>query len=171
MEILKSNDFDNFYKLMEMSFPKDEYRNYEEQKDVFNDSNYTAYGLYTTDKEIKAVIAVWELNDIVFVEHFAVNPNFRNCGLGSKILEELKKKYNKTICLEVELPENDIAKRRIGFYERNGFFLNEYPYEQPAFSKDKKSVPLLIMTTLGKIDEEAFEKIKNKLYKDVYKCI
>ena len=37
------------------------------------------------------------------------------------MLQELVKQYQKPICLEVELPEDELTRRRIGFYERNGF--------------------------------------------------
>ena len=75
----------------------------------------------------------------------------------------------KLICLEVELPEDELTKRRIGFYERNGFVFNEYPYMQPPISKGKSSVPLRIMTYGTAIPEETFEKMKQVLYRRVYK--
>ena len=62
-----------------------------------------------------------------------------------------------------------MKKRRIGFYERNGFFLNEYPYVQPPISQGRKPVPLMIMTSGAAISEKEFEEIRNTLYKEVYK--
>ena len=75
---------------------------------------------------------------------------------------------DKDICLEVELPETEKAKRRIAFYERNGFFLNNYEYEQPAYSADKKAVPLLIMTYNKPVSYERFKEIRKELYLHVY---
>ncbi|MCI8448180.1 MAG: hypothetical protein HFH30_07230, partial [Eubacterium sp.] len=72
------------------------------------------------------------------------------------------------ICLEVELPENDLAKRRIRFYERNGFFLNQYPYVQPSISKGRSPIPLLIMTSGQPVSEKIFQEIKSTLYEYVY---
>ena len=89
-------------------------------------------------------------------------------GLSFETLAAVKEKVGKRICLEVELPENDIARRRIGFYTRNGFSLNEYHYIQPPMSAGKNPVPLLIMTTGGAVDEKKFEYIKDKLYEKVY---
>lgn len=169
-EILKKEKFDDFFKLMEESFPVDEYRNYENQKSLFDIPEYKVYSLFCDDKVLKAFIALWQFEDFVFIEHFAVNQKYRNCGVGSEFLQEIVNKFDLPVCLEVELPDTDIAKRRIGFYERNNFSLNHYDYTQPAMGKEKKTIPLLIMTTRGKIDKEQFAKIKSTLYKKVYNC-
>lgn len=168
IEILKKGDFDKFYKLMKKSFPSDEYRAYEEQKNLLDIPYYKAYTLYMPNNDIKAFITVWEFEDFAYIEHFAVNPKYRNKGVGSGLLGEITEKYDSLVCLEVELPETKMAGRRIGFYERNGFSLNTYPYIQPSMGEGKSTVPLLIMTTHGKIDSKTFEKIRDTLYKYVY---
>ena len=121
---LNGKDFDKVFTILEESFPKDEYRTYEKQKALLDDARYTIYIIPDRD-EVKAFIAVWQFDDFAFVEHFAVNQAYRNQGLGSIILQEVMKKLPCMICLEVELPETDFAKRRIGFYERNGIHVNE----------------------------------------------
>lgn len=169
IERLKIQDFNKIYELMKMSFPSDEYRIYEEQKALLNNPAYCVYGLYNEFQDIKAFIAVWEFNNFSFIEHFAVNPENRNEGTGTYLLSEVIKLIPKPVCLEVEPPETEIALRRIGFYERNNFFLNDYPYMQPPMSKGKKAIPLLIMTFGRKIDEDTFKYIKSTLYAKVYK--
>lgn len=114
-------------------------------------------------------LAVWEFEFFIYIEHFAVDPALRNSGTGSAMLKELVKQYQKLICLEVELPEDELTRRRIGFYERNGFVFNEYPYIQPPISKGKSPVPLRIMTYGEAITRETFEAMKNVLYRSVYK--
>ncbi len=146
IEKLKTQDFDTIYDLMEMSFPSDEYRTYDEQKALLNNPAYSIYVLYDESQDIKAFIAVWGFNKFAFIEHFAVNPEHRNSGIGAYILNELVKLLGKTVCLEVEPPETEMASRRIGFYKRNSFFFNEYPYMQPPISQGKKAIPLFIMT-------------------------
>lgn len=169
-EKLKIQHFDIIYDLMKKSFPNDEYRTYDEQKALLNNPLYSVYVLYEKEQLIKAFISVWEFDDFAYIEHFAVSPEFRNGGTGSKMLKELLDLTKKTTCLEVEPPENEINRRRIGFYERNNFFFNEYPYIQPPMSEGKKPVPLFIMTSGGKIDKNTFEHIKTTLYSQVYKC-
>ena len=83
-------------------------------------------------KEIDGFLSAWEFDDILFFEHFAVSSKVRNGGIGGRMLREVLAKVNKMTCLEVELPEGELEKRRISFYERNGFCYNSYPYTQPT---------------------------------------
>ena len=169
LETLQVKDFDKVYSIMEESFPIDERRTYEEQKALLDNELYNIYVLYDSkNDDIKAFIAIWQFDDFAFVEHFAVSSLYRNGGIGAFILQEVKKLLSCMICLEVELPEEEMAKRRIGFYERNGFYYNEYEYMQPAMSKGRKEIPLRIMTSEEKITENRFEEIRDLLYKYVY---
>ena len=132
-------------------------------------SRDTIYVNKDDNGEINAFIALWNFDGFVFIEHFAVSQTVRNCGIGSNILNSVKSITDKIICLEVEIPKGEFEKRRVAFYERNGFFLNEYDYTQPPISQGKNLVPLMIMTSGRKINNCEFENIKQKLYKVVYK--
>ena len=167
-------DFDTIFEIMEKSFPDDEYREYEEQRALFSIPEYSVYVVdeRAGNGSVKAFSAVWEFDEFMYIEHLAVNPDSRNGGIGASILRALQNMSDKPICLEVEFPENELARRRIGFYSRNGFALNNYPYIQPPMSAGKNPVPLLIMTTGGEICEDEFINIMDSLYKIVYKyCI
>lgn len=165
---LKNQDFQMIYDLMENSFPSDEYRVYEEQKNLLNNPKYSIYVLYDKSQQIKAFIAAWEFAEFGYIEHFAVNPEYRNGGIGAAMLREFISQSDKLLCLEVEPPTTQIANRRISFYKRNDFYLNDYPYMQPSMSKGKKSIPLCIMTSGQNINQEMFSKIKETLYTEVY---
>lgn len=167
IEKLKIQDFDKIYDIMEMSFPRDEYRDYDEQKALLKNPSYSIYVLYNENQDIKAFISVWELNEFSFIEHFAVHPDYRNRGIGAYMLNEVVELLSNTVCLEVELPVTEIASRRIGFYKRNNFHLNEYPYMQPPLSQGK-AIPMFIMTSSRKVDKHLFESIKDTLYAKVY---
>ncbi|MGL4607168.1 MAG: GNAT family N-acetyltransferase [Eubacteriaceae bacterium] len=162
-------DFDAIYKIMEESFPQDEYRPYSEQKSLLDKENYTIYVFKDQGFDtIKGFITLWEFKSFSYIEHFAVNSKFRGSGIGSSILQEVMKKCETKICLEVELPEDIISEKRIHFYEDNHFFLNHYPYTQPPISTGRKSIPLLLMTYPEKISELDFIDIKKDLYRYVY---
>ena len=163
------SDFDAIFSLLEESFPLDEYRPYDAQKALLDNPQYSVYVLPDeVSHKIKALVTVWQLKTFAFIEHLAVAPGYRNQGLGAKILHEIGDLLACRLVLEVELPETEMAKRRIGFYRRNGFVLNEYPYMQPAYGKGREAVPLLLMTTEGSIDQAEFESIKQQLYQTVY---
>lgn len=170
LQKLKTVDFDKVFRIMELSFPEDEFRTYDEQKALLKNAYYQIYVLTNENgEEIKAFVSIWQFHKMVYIEHLAVNPEFRNGKLGTRILQELQSMYpDQQICLEVELPEEEMAVRRIGFYERNGFYLNEYDYMQPPISKGRKRIPLLIMTSVRKISRDEFEEIREILYTNVY---
>ena len=71
--------------------------------------------------------------------------------------------------LEVEVPEDALTRRRIGFYERHGLVYNEYPYLQPPLRKGNALLPLRFMTKPGAIDEKTYERYKRLIYRIVYK--
>ena len=163
LQFTSQSDFSEIYRIMQASFSDDEYRPYDEQLALFEEPEYRIYYMPA------GFLAVWEFESFIYIEHFAVDPALRNSGTGSAMLQELVKQYQKPICLEVELPEDELTRRRIGFYERNGFVFNEYPYIQPPISKGKSPVPLRIMTYGEAITRETFEAMKNVLYRSVYK--
>ena len=164
LQCTSQSDLSGSYRIMQASFSDDEYRPYDEQLALFEEPEYRIYYMPA------GFLAVWEFESFIYIEHFAVDPALRNSGTGSAMLQELVKQYQKPICLEVELPEDELTRRRIGFYERNGFVFNEYPYIQPPISKGKSPVPLRIMTYRSEITREEFQKMKEILYRRVYKC-
>lgn len=167
---IKSDNFDAVYEIMEKSFPPDERRTYEEQKSLLDRPDYHIYIPESGDdlNVIQGFIALWQFEEISFIEHLAVDNRLRNAGLGTGMLEDIRKILSGKICLEVELPNTEIAKRRIAFYQRNGFSYNDYPYMQPAITKGRNPIPLRIMTTGERLCEEEFNYIKEILYKKVY---
>lgn len=164
IEKLEIQEFDAVYALMERSFPLEEYRPYEAQKALLQDPVYTIYAVKEKEK-ILGFAAVWELGDWLFLEHLAVEPECRNRGIGAQLLQFLSERH---CFLEVEPPVTELTCRRVGFYQRNGFFLNDYPYEQPSLGEGRSAVPLYIMTSGCAITPEEFAKLKYLLYSRVY---
>ncbi len=184
MQELDKKDFPAIYQLMEKSFPPDEYRPYAESRALLEHPAYAVSVSYEDrlsrtpglDREqtgcprplIAGFIASWSLPVFSFIEHFAVDPAMRNNGFGSRLLQTWSAACEAGICLEVEPPETEKAKRRIAFYERNGFHLNLYPYVQPPISAGKKPIPLLLMTRGKALSADEFERARNTLYREVY---
>ena len=166
---LNYQEFDRIYDIMEESFPLDERREREEQRDLLLKKEYEIIVACEGDTdEIVSFIALWRLDNFTFIEHFATAEDHRGRGVGGALLDYVIERFGSTVCLEVEPPESEIQKRRIEMYGRHGFFLNEYPYIQPPISCGRTPVPLMIMTTGGKIDAGAFESIKERIYDKVY---
>ncbi len=169
LRVAEIKDFDAIFSLMEESFPKDEYRTRDEQADLFENQTYRVYlDVSPSNGEIRGFAAVWVLDGVCFLEHLAVDPRHRNGGIGARMLGELLEIFDGRICLEVELPKTEIAVRRIAFYERCGFTLNDDPYLQPPMSRGQNPVPLRIMTSWGRLRQDEFSSLRDLLYDRVY---
>lgn len=162
---LQREEFDAFYRIMEDSFPPDEYRPYEEQKALLSRPGYRILAWGTP---VQGFMCLWEFEEFLFLEHFALCPEARGSGLGSRLLTGLLTAAQKPLCLEVEPPVEDLARRRVKFYQRNGMYLNSYPYIQPPISQGKQPIPLLLMTSGGFLNQEEFQKVKGQIYARVY---
>ena len=163
-------DFDRVFEIIEESFPRDERGTYDEHKKLLSDPAYRIYILQDDESGvIKGFMSVWDLGEEAHIDHFAMAPEFRNGGNGGKMLCDMVKHLGKMVTLEAEPPESETAIRRVGFYKRNGFFLNEYPYIQPAISKGGNEVPLLIMTYGRNITKDECNALRRVLYSKAYK--
>ena len=64
-------------------------------------------------------------NKVCILDYLAVFPSYRNKGYGAIILKEIRELLkDHVIIIESETPYDDLSKRRISFYTRNGFILN-----------------------------------------------
>lgn len=159
--------FDVFYEFLSESFLKVEFRSYEAQKRLLKKDSYQILFCFIGDK-IVGVMALWNLEDFWFIEHFAVTTALRNKGIGKKMLDFVKLSFEKYVILEVELPYNEMNKKRIGFYQRNGFLYNDYEYYQHPLNKGDKPLPLRIMSFPNEINKEQFDKVAETLKVNVY---
>ena len=70
--------------------------------------------------------------------------------------------------LEVEMPDNEMAQRRIGFYQRQGFALWNYPYLQPPYRQGDDFLPMYLMVYGNLQCEKDVEQVKDCIYREVY---
>ncbi|MTI66264.1 MAG: GNAT family N-acetyltransferase [Firmicutes bacterium] len=97
------------------------------------DKRYNIKNMYDNNVLV-GFCSTWDLHDFVFIEHIAIDNELRGQGYGSKLIEDILSR-NKNVILEVEKPENNIAKKRIEFYKKHGFKLNLFHYEQPPLKR------------------------------------
>ncbi|MFP7254974.1 hypothetical protein CHH91_10585 [Virgibacillus sp. 7505] len=161
-------DFNTIYKLMESAFPPEEYRSYAEQKTLLERDDYHIH-VYEKQGEFAAFCAIYTLPELAFIEHIAVNEDFRGQGMGSKIMREVIESLDKPIILEVEPPDGgENAARRVRFYEKLGFHLHDFPYEQPPLRRGEEPLPLQLMSYPHAYDAKAFGRVKNTILQNVY---
>ena len=172
--MLKTCDISNFdlaFKILKQSFPLTERRDYKGQKNILSNENYKLFALYdNSDTKILGIAGVWALNGVVFIEHLAVEKSCRNMGVGSKILSLLSKEFNKDIiCLEVEPANSELQQKRINFYLKNNFYLNDFYYVQPSYGKRYPEIELKIMSMQKALTKQEFVLVVTEIYQKVYK--
>ncbi|GHT17893.1 N-acetyltransferase [Bacteroidia bacterium] len=155
-------------KLYESSFPADERRHFDDLEALAAAENEMHIKTEYLDGEVLSFIIYWEFKDFIYVEHFAVNEQFRGNGHGGRIFKNFLRNSKKTLVLEVEPPENVIASKRIEFYKRLGMFLLPFSYTQPPYSAEKSPVNMLIMSNKNIKSASEFEEIKSVIFEKVY---
>ena len=154
--------------LLIAAFPPEEYRELKELRE-YTDRTGNFYNNIIFDNETPVgFITYWDFNDFYYVEHFAIDPTLRNGGYGKKTLDYLCKELDRPIVLEVEMPVEEMAKRRINFYQRQGFVLWDKEYKQPPYKPGDDFLPMYLMVFGNLQCEQDFEIIKNKIHKEVY---
>ena len=170
---LKMEDYPSFLKLYNESFPPDERRELKDEEHLANfikmkGGKFNAFAAKDGDLFL-AFLSYWTFEGYTYIEHFAVVPEHRGKRIGALMLNHLFKEVSPNVLIEVEKPEGEEQKRRIKFYERNGFRVREeFDYTQPAYSSDKSPVEMLPMTH-GDVDLHNRDSIREML-REVYNC-
>ncbi len=113
-------------------------------------------------------VSFWDLGDFIYVEHFATDAAVRGKGIGGRAIETLCGAAGKPVVLEVELPEDELSRRRVVFYERHGFRLCEKKYVQPPYRAGGNELEMKIMWSNAGDIEEVFNDIVARIYGNVY---
>lgn len=154
--------------LLKTAFPKEEYRDLEDLRNYTDDVKIFYNNIILEENRPIGFITYWDLDDFYYAEHFAIDPNLRNGGYGKKVIEALCNALDKSVVLEVEHPTEEMAERRINFYKRQGFELWVNDYQQPPYRKGDDFLPMYIMTYGNLSLDKDYEKIKKRIYKNVY---
>lgn len=152
------------------AFPECERREVAEWEELPDDEPDFHVWEIRTDGNFAGFISVWTLSGFLYVEHFAVQDECRGKGCGALALAALRERYEGLpVVLEVEPPETDTARRRIAFYERNGFRLSPHDYLQPPYRKGGEWFPLRLMTTDTRYLDDNVETVCARIYNKVYR--
>ena len=117
------------------------------------------------------ILSYWTFDDFVYVEHFAIDEDLRDQGLGKVVFLNFLSQQTQQVLFEVELPHDETSEHRIEFYASMGLFQNSQPYEQPSYHGNNSRIPMLIMSKY-ELDDEEFEEMRRIIYENVYgvKC-
>lgn len=160
--------FQEAWELYEDAFPFEERRQFDGQCIVLQNDSYH-FNVLIDNNQFKGFILWWDFETYKYIDHFATVVKERNKGLGKLILNKFINHTDKSIILEVELPTSNINERRIKFYERIGFKLNQHYYEIPPVQKDQVPLQLLIMSYPNTISEKEVNLFVEKYHPIIFK--
>lgn len=153
--------------LYEKSFPIEERRDFSLVLDIYK-TDLLSLNLIYDNETMVGILNYWDFNDFLYIEHLAVSEQYRNRKIASKVLEQLNTQ-NKLIVLEVELPRDELSKRRIDFYQRNAFSIQPYPYFQPPYRKGEERIKMHLMANTQKpINKTKYDEVVSIIEKKVY---
>lgn len=156
-------------KLYQISFPHHEQREKRSQEKILSDDEYNFMLIYDEDVFV-GLLLYWEQEEFIYIEHFCILPEMRNKQYGQKALTLLSEQ-NKTLILEIDLPVDDISKRRKKFYERCGFTENFFTHTHPPYHKETEGHRLVVMSCPKQISQCLFDNfsdyLNNRVMKDV----
>lgn len=156
-------------KLYGESFPPHEQRRAVCQKEIMDVGDYHFDLIYDEDA-FAGIILYWQTKDFLYVEHFCIDPGMRNRNYGQRALELLKEKGLTTI-LEIDPPEDEMSKRRRGFYERAGFKANAFAHVHPPYHWENKGHSLVVMSYPQLLSEDLYEAFDRYLRQVVMEIV
>ncbi|AKD55535.1 GNAT family N-acetyltransferase [Spirosoma radiotolerans] len=153
----------------ETSFPADERRSFQALCQLLPCAAMHLRGLVVQGQLI-GFILYWHWPDMLFVEHFAIDPAQRGKQYGQQALSQLLLLESKSpyVLLEVELPQDTNSRRRIQFYERQGFSVNPFSYAQPPYQAGNPSIPMHLMSIPAISDHDTFDSLSKLIKERVY---
>ena len=171
-QIRIENNLDNYFReawrLYENSFPLEERRLIDSQVKLFKNSNYN-FDILIKEEKFISFLLWWEFDNLRYIEYFATVESLRNKGFGKHFIKKFIKRSQKPIILEVELPQSVIQQRRINFYERLGFQLNNHFYEIAPMNEGFSALKLLIMSFPYAISEEEVSNFTEQCHPIIFK--
>lgn len=156
------------------AFPADERREPAELAQMQGVPDYRFFAVNDGDPcfasaeaPLRGILEVWDFDTFRFLEHVAINPEYKGQGWGSLILRDYLGWSDKPVILEAEPPLTPEAERRIRFYHKAGFVIAPVDYLQPPYYPGKNSVPMLLLTSRHVAAAEvqmAIQTIRERVY-------
>jgi GNAT superfamily N-acetyltransferase len=153
--------FRTFWKIYELAFPFCERRPLEEQIRIFTDKTYFL-DVWAENEALLGFIGWWNCGDLRFVEHYAIHPDHRSKGYGSRFLSGWINQDTLPVLLEIEPAVDETSRRRQNFYRKLGFKDNVIKHCQPPYHKGEKPLNLWLMSYPREISANCYERFYSK---------
>lgn len=156
----------NWYEKLNEYFPVEEMKSKKHMDLLLKEKG----NVYIKDEGPKHVLMYAEFSSFIFIDYLWVSPNARGEGLGSQLIEKLKKKQ-KPIILEVEPInyEDSDTEKRLRFYRRAGFkHAESIGYSRRSLAtKEKVTLEILYWSPRNDSEEDIYKQMK-KIYENIH---
>lgn len=161
MKFIRINSKDDKYfndamKIYETSFPIFEQRTIKNQIEVLEDKDYYC-NIICENNSLIGLLFYWKYGKYTYIEHLAISPNLRGKNYGSKILKTFCEDNNYTI-LEIDNPIDEISIKRLNFYSKIGFKLQNFEHIHPPYRKGYEGHNLKIMSFNRDLYKEEYDE-------------
>lgn len=159
-----------YHEFMKIDFCEEELKPWSVMERLEQDGYFLCYGVYEKEKMVAYAIFI-KLENYLLLDYFAVCPECRGGGIGSKILQLFQENIKgfKGIIAEVEDPhygineaDTVIREKRYRFYIRAG--LKTTPYYTILFGTRL----VILVQELTKIEETEIAEELKKIYQIMY---
>ena len=154
-------NFPELWNICENAFPLCERRVLQQQIEILDNSSYRLEAWIENDRVI-GFIGWWDFDLFRYVEHYAINPEYRARGYGSKFLRKWLNESTKKVVLEIEPVVDETTYKRLKFYKKLSFVENNYKHIQPPYHKNGESMPYKILSYPGKIQPGLYNSFVTK---------
>ena len=142
--------------IYEQSFPLHERRTRAAQAARLTHPEYR-FTLLEEDGRLLGILLYWEGPGFRYVEHFAIAPELRGGGAGSRILAEFTGQ-GVPVILEIDPPVDGVSIRRKGFYLRCGFRENPFPHVHPPYRAGFRGHSLVVLSAPGPLSQGEYDR-------------
>ena len=125
------------------AFPAEERRGRAMHEQALRDAHFHACRLEESGEFI-GLLAWWQWEGMLYIEHLAIVADKRGMGYGHKVLDMLQER-GLDIILEIEPVCDRATARRMSFYRSCGFQPLPFPHIQRAYQLGCDDMPLLLL--------------------------
>lgn len=151
---IKDSAFAEAWELYEKSFPIYEQRRIAQQEAVMSQPDYHFEVLYQGGR-FAGIMLYWRQDKFVYLEHFAIVPSLRGGGLGTKALGLLLED-GVTVILEIDPVQDEISRKRLGFYQGLGFVCSPFKHIHPPYRQQFTGHRLEVMSSGRELSVEEY---------------
>ncbi|MDR2982143.1 MAG: GNAT family N-acetyltransferase [Puniceicoccales bacterium] len=137
--------FAEFWSIYEHSFPLCERRDLSHQKTIFQNQTYCLEA-WLKDDQFIGFIGWWSHPHFAYVEHYAINPNLKSKGYGTRLLQDWMKTAPTPIVLEIEPLTDETTRRRFKFYQKLSFVKTPFQHQHPSYHPGLPPVDLNLLS-------------------------